>query len=112
MNVVLSYDTERLHLFSCAHNAFAVYMLLSAVMRILSYLALCLVVYCAMCAGTISPYQPGLTSQPQLEHFTYSADVDYQDAGYVPTGEAGAYYGTHGEVAMAPTGNTSQTVLH
>jgi hypothetical protein len=93
-----------LQLFSCAHSALTVYMLLSAVMRILSYLALCLVVYCAMYAGTISPYQPGLTSQPQLEHFTYSADVDYQDAGYVPPAEHGAYYGTHGEVAMAPTG--------
>lgn len=53
--------------------------------------------------GTISPYQPGLTSVPQLTHFTQSPDVDYQDSGYVPPAENG-YYTPEGDVTMAPTG--------
>jgi len=52
--------------------------------------------------GTISPYQPGLTSQPQLEHFTQSVDVDYETGGYVPQDE-GIYKNNTG-VAMAPDG--------
>jgi len=53
--------------------------------------------------GTISPYQPGLVSQPQLEHFTHSVDVDYQDEGYVPPDSEGVYKNNTG-VAMVPAG--------
>ena len=54
--------------------------------------------------GTISPYQPGLVSQAQLEHFTQSVDVDYQDEGYVPPDSEGVYKNNTG-VAMVPAGS-------
>lgn len=53
--------------------------------------------------GTISPYQPGLTSQPLLDHFTSSVDVDYQDGSYVPPVEESGKVRNTG-IAMAPTG--------